>query len=106
MMDHAIVEELDQVLVVPNQVFDDRFGAPGLGVGAIPSAVLGDRSYDVAEESAVVSQDPLQKGCIVHGDSPFRKRGRGLHRVRLDKEDRRCHARRQPITGQTRHLAG
>ena len=81
MMDHAIVEELDQVLVVPNQVFDDSFGAPGLGVGAISSAVLGDRAYDVAEESAVVSQNPLQKGWIAHGDSPSRKRGEGSSTV-------------------------
>ena len=72
MVDYAIVEKLDQILVVPNQVFDDGFGAAGLGVGAISPAVLGDRAYDLAEEPSVVSQNPLQKCRRAHGNSPGR----------------------------------
>ena len=47
MMNHAVVQKLDQILVVPDQMFDDFFGAAGLGVGPLPPAFLKDRSYDI-----------------------------------------------------------
>ena len=74
MMNHAVVQKLDQILVVPDQMFDDFFGAAGLGVGPLPPAFLEDRSYDIAEESALVSQNPLQKGWRAHRDLPSRRK--------------------------------
>jgi hypothetical protein len=69
-MDDAIVDQLSQIKVVANEVFDQFAGTPGLRIWTVFQAVLQNGLYNLHKEAALLGQETLEEGTCAHERSP------------------------------------